>query len=171
MLATVSGWVRPSGARVGRGIVVNAQGHGRMLARNRLLAVLSLLSLTVLLFGLVAMHTGMLTDTDAADHSPATIATGAREPTANLVLMAPTESANYDSSDPSQNCMGMCDSDCLMSGTPCLAGSVAHSAVPISCQPVSVLLESSSPRGSPAMARCVPPARPPSLIALSVSRI
>jgi hypothetical protein len=141
----------------------------RRSSRTRLL--FAFLSLTVVLVGMLFMHAGMLEGQDTDEHSHSM---DSALPSNHAGVGAGAEvTAMLDSrpGNASPTCVGMCDDGCLMAGVPCATGPIALNTGAAIQHHVLTPLHSGVPRPGSALARSVPVARPPSLTALSISRV
>jgi len=153
---------------------VEAQARVRAFTAARLRrALLGILSLAALVFGLVAMHAGMAAESEASPHSHAMSS-------AHMDTSAPsTDGSELDSAAASfhgtshlpSTCVGMCTADCLMTGSACTAGPIAHSPNPVAQHAIPAVVDRAAERAVPALARRLPLQRPPSLTVLSISRV
>ncbi|WP_370294784.1 DUF6153 family protein [Cryobacterium sp. MDB2-A-1] len=142
------------------------------------LSLLGILSLAAIVFGLVAMHAGMAAESEASPHSHAmsdahsnmsVLSAGGSDfelPSASISMASASGTSHLPST-----CLGMCATDCLMTGSACAAGLIAHSPNPAAQHAIALIADRSSVRAAPTLPLRLPPQRPPSLTALSISRV
>lgn len=125
----------------------------------------------VALNGLASAHAAMLAHFGAAPHSEVTVVTMAAHLTNTPEPSESIPSADSDDGPIHPNCRVICPTGCAL-GISCtvelgtLSGtSTANTTPTLSIPPVAALLDVDT------AARTPPPARPPSLTALSISRI
>ncbi|TFC30801.1 hypothetical protein E3O55_07415 [Cryobacterium sp. MDB1-18-2] len=154
--------------------MVDAQARVRAFSAARLRrALLGILSLAAVVFGLVAMHAEMAVESEASPNAHAMLAAHS-DPSA-----ASTEDSKLDSelasfhgtSNLPSTCLGMCTADCLMTGSACTAGPIAHSPNSAAQHAIPIVVDRPAERAVPALARRLPLQRPPSLTVLSISRV
>ncbi|MEC5148994.1 hypothetical protein RCH22_000635 [Cryobacterium psychrotolerans] len=154
--------------------VVEAQASVRAFTAARLRrALFGILSLAAVVFGLVAMHAGMAAESEASPHSHAMLAAHSdpSAPSTEDSELDSTSASFHGTSDLPSTCLGMCTADCLMTGSACTAGPIAHSPNSVAQHAIPIVVDRSAERAVPAVARRLPLQRPPSLTVLSISRV
>ncbi|WP_369125163.1 DUF6153 family protein [Cryobacterium sp. RTS3] len=188
------GPLRPRGASVDYSVSIAACGrHGKKgnavveaqpcsraftAAAQLRRSLVGILSLAAIVFGLVAMHAGMAAESEASPHSHAmsdaqsnvsVLSAGGSDfelPFASISSASASGTSHLPST-----CLGMCAVDCLMTGSACTAGLIAHSPNPVAQHAITLVVPRSAVRAAPTLPLRLPPQRPPSLTALSISRV
>lgn len=152
-----------------RALMTPTTSHLRPSALARL--VFASLIFIVAVSGLTSAHAAMLAPFGAAPHSEVTVVTMAVHLTDTPEPSESIPSADSADGPIHPNCGAICPTGCAL-GTSCtvepgtLSGTSTANATPtLSTPPVAALLDVDT------AARTPPPARPPSLTALSISRV